>query len=151
MTTRKTTPTTAKAPRKTTAPARTTPAPKTTTAKPKTAAAGAKAAPAPKVVSETAPVVSAPDLKKKELLDRVVERSGVKKKFAKPVVEAMMDVLGEAIAEGREMNLQPLGKVKHQRTKDMAKARVTVAKIRQNKSAAPALDKAKDKVADGAE
>jgi len=72
-------------------------------------------------------------MKKKELLNLVVERSGVRKKFAKPTVEAMMAVLGEAIAEGRDLNLPPMGKIKQQRTKDASNVRVTVAKIRQSK------------------
>jgi DNA-binding protein HU-alpha len=72
-------------------------------------------------------------LKKKELIDQVVERSGIRKKFAKPVVEAMMAVLGEAITDGRDLNLPPFGKVKQQRTKDAANVRVTIAKIRQPK------------------
>lgn len=76
----------------------------------------------------------APMLRKKELIDAVVERSGVRKKFAKPVVETMMEVLGEAIGEGRDLNLPPFGKVKQQRTKDTANVRVTVAKIRQSKA-----------------
>jgi DNA-binding protein HU-alpha len=82
---------------------------------------------------ETTPSQTAPMLKKKELLDAVVERSGVRMKFAKPTVEAMMAVLGEAIAEGRDLNLPPMGKIKQQRTKDAANVRVTVAKIRQSK------------------
>ncbi|WP_320179043.1 HU family DNA-binding protein [Roseovarius pacificus] len=115
----------------------------------------AKTAPEPGVVSETTVTAVAPELKKKELIDMVTDRAGVKKKFAKPVVEAMIDILGEAIAEGRELNLQPLGKLKHQRTKETPNARITVAKIRQSKSASPALehgaDKAKESVADAAE
>ncbi len=70
-------------------------------------------------------------LKKQELLAKVVERSDVSKKHVKPVIEAMLAVLGEAIAEGRELNLQPLGKVKRKRMKDTGKARVIVASIRQ--------------------
>ncbi|MEQ9259974.1 MAG: HU family DNA-binding protein [Roseovarius sp.] len=91
-------------------------------------------------MTETKAVVNGAELKKKELLDAVIERSGVRKKFAKPVVEAMIDILGEAIAEGREINLQPFGKIKHQRMVDSSNARVMVTKIRQSKSAAPALD-----------
>lgn len=118
----------------------------TTAAKPRKATsvaakpAPAKAAEPPKatVVSETTPTTTAPMLKKKELLNLVVERSGVRKKFAKPTVEAMMAILGEAIAEGRDLNLPPLGKIKQQRTKEAANVRVTVAKIRQGKNDGPA-------------
>ena len=111
----------------------------------------AKPTPEPSVVSETASKPSAPELKKKELVDLVTERSDVRKKYAKPVVEAMIDILGEAIAEGRELNLQPLGKIKHQRTKDTPNARITVSKIRQSKSASPALDHGESKTKDNAQ
>ncbi|MCQ0093210.1 HU family DNA-binding protein [Roseovarius sp. M141] len=70
-------------------------------------------------------------LKKQELIATVVERSDVPKKYAKPVVEAMLAVLGEALGEGRDLNLQPMGKIKRKRMKDTGKARVIVANIRQ--------------------
>lgn len=73
------------------------------------------------------------ELKKQELVNIVVDRSDIQKKYAKPVVEAVLAVLGEALASGRELNLQPLGKVKLNRTREMDEARVIVAKIRQNK------------------
>jgi nucleoid DNA-binding protein len=78
------------------------------------------------------PVVSGPVMRKKELIDLVVERSGIKKKDAKPVVEATLAILGEALAETRELNLQPLGKVKVRREKLMPNGRVLVTKIRQS-------------------
>lgn len=95
-----------------------------------------KAAPKPLVVRETTPVVADPALKKKELIDTVVERSGIKKKDAKPVVEAMLAVLGQAIAEGRELNLQPFGKLKINRSKEVQGGSVIVAKIRQSNAVA---------------
>jgi len=105
-------------------------------------APGRAAAPGvkPEVMSDAPAETGGAELKKRELIDEVVKRSGVRKKFAKPVIEAMIDVLGEAIAGGREVNLQPFGKIKQQRTKDTANARITVARIRQSKSAGPALD-----------
>lgn len=93
-------------------------------------AAKAPAAPAT-VIASAAPVVAGPVLKKKELIDRVVERSGIKKKDAKPVVEAMLAVLGEAINRGDELNLRPLGKVKVTRRKEAPNADVMVCKVRQ--------------------
>ena len=99
----------------------------------KTAAAKVKPVntPMPKVVQLVEPVVSAPEMKKKELVDLVVERTGIKKKDAKPSVEAALAVLGEALAAGRELNLQPLGKVKINRSKDLGDAKVLICKIRQ--------------------
>ncbi|MBY5972323.1 HU family DNA-binding protein [Ferrimonas balearica] len=81
-------------------------------------------------------------LKKKELIDRVVARSGMKKKDAKPVVEALLTVLGETLSEGREANLQPLGKIKVTRTKDLANGRVMTARVRQSGPALAELDQA---------
>lgn len=74
------------------------------------------------------------ELKKKELIDKVVSRSDVKKKYAKPVIEAMLEILGEAVNEGRELNLQPFGKLKHNRTKETDNAHVAIVKIRQSKA-----------------
>ena len=82
----------------------------------------------------TDPSPPGPEMKKQELLQKVLTRSGIKKKDAKPVVEAMLEVLGEALANGRELNLQPLGKIKMNRIKEMDRARVIVAKIRQSKN-----------------
>jgi DNA-binding protein HU-alpha len=112
----------------------------------------ATAARDPAVVTETPPHPHAGDLRKRDLLDAVIASSGVHKKHAKPVVEAMMHTLGTAIAEGRTIDLQPMGKIKPQRTKDGPGARVVIAKIRQNKAAAPAAatghEETKEAVAD---
>ena len=88
-------------------------------------------APAPVVVAAT-PVVAEPAMRKKELIDQVVERSGIKKKDAKPVVEAMLAVLGEAVGEGRELNLQPLGKLRINRSEERSNGRVIICKLRQS-------------------
>ncbi len=93
-------------------------------------------------------VVPGTMMRKKELIDAVVEASGVKKKDAKPVVEAMLEVLGTALSENRELNLHPLGSVKIRRANDMTKARVLTAKIRQRKPEAIAAANA-ESAADG--
>lgn len=93
--------------------------------------------PAPRVVAVATPVVAAPELRKKELIDAVVERSGIKKKDAKPVIEAMLAVLGETVSKGRELNLQPLGKLKINRTEEKANARVIACRLRQSLSVSP--------------
>lgn len=98
----------------------------TTTRKAKPAAPKA----APVVVQEAAPVVSKPDLKKVELIDAVVERSGIKKKYAKPALEAALELLGEAIGEGRTLNLRPLGKVKVIKSKEVANGTVITTRVR---------------------
>ncbi|SER97896.1 DNA-binding protein HU-alpha [Tranquillimonas rosea] len=82
------------------------------------------------VVTAPTPMVSAPELKKKDLIDRVVAASGVKKRDAKPAVEATLAVLGEALSEGRDLNLPPLGKTKINNVKDKANARVLNLRLR---------------------
>lgn len=140
-TTRKTTRKPATTKRKTTprssSAAKATAAPKAKTAAPKAAPAAAapkpasETAPIPKVVKLSEPTEVKADLKKKELLEAVVAKSGVKKKDAKPVVEAMLSILGDTLAEGRELNLQPLGKVRINRAEEHTNHRIVICKLRQ--------------------
>ncbi|GAA6192159.1 MULTISPECIES: HU family DNA-binding protein [Roseobacteraceae] len=93
--------------------------------------------PLPKVVKVSEPESSdvetgEPEMKKRELIDLVVARSGVKKKDAKPAIEAALAILGETIAEGRELNLQPLGKLRINRTEDKGNGRIIICKLRQS-------------------
>lgn len=74
------------------------------------------------------------DLRKKELIDQVVERTGVKKRDAKPVIEAMLAVLGEAISAERSANLEPLGKLRVTRSKDTPNGRLHVCRLRRKKA-----------------
>ncbi|MGH1459298.1 MAG: HU family DNA-binding protein [Paracoccaceae bacterium] len=90
------------------------------------------AKPKPVLVTDSGPTVALAALQKKELLEAVVARSGVKKKDAKPVVEAMMAVMGEALGEGREWELQPLGKFKINRIKDSGNGRVIIGRLRRS-------------------
>ena len=130
-------------------PARRTP-PKAPTTKPaapatpvaKTAPVAAAKAELPKVVKPAAadvvvPSNDGPELKKRELVDLVVDRAGIKKKDAKPAIEAALAILGEAIASGRELNLQPLGKLRINRVEDKDNGRVIVCKLRQSNSTGP--------------
>ena len=87
----------------------------------------------PKLVTPTEPVVSASSMRKPDLITSVVARTGAKPRDVKPIVDAVLATLGEAIAEGQELNLPPLGKLKLQRAKETDKARITIAKLRQPK------------------
>ncbi|MGR3541803.1 MAG: HU family DNA-binding protein [Hasllibacter sp.] len=109
----------------------------------KTTAKAAPARPAPKVVSD-APVNVTGQLTKKELIDRVVARSGMRKKFAKPAVEAALAVMGEALSKGEGLNLQPMGKLHVRRRKELANGEVLTARLRRKgaKGAAAAPDAA---------
>lgn len=105
--------------------------------------------PAVTVVTEVEPNLTEPEMKKPELINLIVERTGMKKKDVKPVVEAMLGVLGETLSKGQEMNLQPFGRVKVNNTKELAKSQVHSVRIRQAKAA---LDNdSSDGLADAAE
>jgi DNA-binding protein HU-alpha len=83
------------------------------------------------VTEADAAVVEDTDLRKKELIEAVVARSGVKKRDAKPAIEAALEILGEALAEGRALNLKPLGKAKVVRMKQLDHGRVVNLRLRQ--------------------
>ena len=110
------------------------PATSKTTAAASAVAKSAKAAGAPAtptVVDSPRPVIVGPVMRKKELIDTVVERSGIKKKDAKPVIESMLEVLGEALGDNRELNLLPLGKFKVVNEKDLGNGKMMRVKVRQ--------------------
>ena len=93
-------------------------------------AAAAKVAPV--LVTTTAPALATEEMRKEHLLDEVAKRSGAKRKDVKPIVEAMLEVLGEALGEARDINLKPLGKIKVARTKQVANGRVINLRLRQS-------------------
>ncbi|MFD0858150.1 HU family DNA-binding protein [Roseovarius aquimarinus] len=123
------------------------PKPPLAVAKAAPAQGGAKSAPQavektnvrPAKPAQATDEAGAEQLKKQELISLVVERSGVAKKHAKPVIEAMLEVLGASLAEGRELNLQPMGKIKRKRVKETPQARVIVANIRQPSAAVASI------------
>ncbi len=106
---------------------------------------GAPAAPksakvkAPKtiVVASAQPVVAAGQMKKPAFLDQAVARSGVKRRDAKPAIEAALNELAEALLRGDEINLPPLGKLKVVKTKDLSEgAKALTVKLRTMKDGA---------------
>lgn len=59
------------------------------------------------------------------------------------MIDAALAVLGEVLAEGRELNLQPFGKLKIQRKEEKANGTVLICRLRQSKSdTAPPLNAA---------
>lgn len=103
------------------------------TAAAKSAVAKTSTAAEPVVVEAPQPVVSGPMMRKPELVDAVIAKTGMKKKDVKPIIEAALAVLGSALQDGRELNLEPMGKIKINRAKKMSEGQVMVAKIRQPK------------------
>ena len=96
-------------------------------------------------VAKAAPPITAPapdatdqtseEMRKRELFDAVVSRSGVKKRYAKPAVEAALAILGEALEDGRALQLPPLGKVKVQRSKQIDGGTVLSVRVRRKTAA----------------
>ncbi|MGB3313545.1 MAG: HU family DNA-binding protein [Albidovulum sp.] len=69
-------------------------------------------------------------LRKKELFERVVDATGAKKKDVKPIVEATLKALGDALSAGEDLVLPPLGKAKVNRQKDLGSAEMLVIRLR---------------------
>ncbi len=98
----------------------------------KAVAKPAKAAVIPKatIVETVKPVVAGAPIKKPELIERVMAETGMKKKDVKPVVEAMLAVLGRALTKGEDLTVPPLGKLMVKRTKEAANATIVTVKLR---------------------
>ena len=107
---------------------------KTTTPKkvvsPKSVEAEAKAFQAEEPVDKG---VTAKDtwFRKRDLINAVVARSGVKRRDAKASTDVLLEVLGETIASEWSMNLPGFGKLKVTKSKLLPKGRVLTVRVRQ--------------------
>ncbi|PRY94936.1 DNA-binding protein [Hasllibacter halocynthiae] len=77
-------------------------------------------------------------LGRKQLIERAVARSGLKRKDVRPAVEAALAVMGDALAAGEGLNLPPLGKLRVQRRKAVGNGEVLIARIRRKDAPASA-------------
>lgn len=107
---------------------------------------GARAAVA-EVVASPDPK-SGDDLKLRELVQAVAEAGDFKKPQTKAVIEATLNVLGEALAAGRDINLPGLGKAKVKRSKLANGRRVSELRLRQDLPSPSAHDPRTDRVAE---
>jgi DNA-binding protein HU-alpha len=69
-------------------------------------------------------------LRLKDLSDRVAELAGARKALVKPVVEATLRLLGEALEAGRALNLPPLGRARVSRSRATAKGAALTVKLK---------------------
>lgn len=115
-----------------------------TTAK-KTATTAADAAGPAAVADDAAP--AAPSLKKKEFIDRVTLASGAKKKDVKDIVEAVLTVLGDALAKGEELSLPPLGRAKIHRSRELGAGSMIMIKLHRGSGKAGSGTEAKEGLA----
>ncbi|MCG6902002.1 MAG: HU family DNA-binding protein [Rhodobacter sp.] len=115
---------------------------KTATSKKPANKPAAKAAKPEAAADKPATVVRA--MGKRELIDRVVAASGIKKKAAKPVVEAMLKELGDALSRGETLNLQPFGKGIVKTRKELDNAEIVELRLRRSKLALAAAEQTGD-------
>lgn len=69
-------------------------------------------------------------LRKRDLVLRAAESSGVKKKDTRAVVEAVLAEIGAALSRGEGLILPPLGKAKINRQKETGGGEVLVLRLR---------------------
>lgn len=96
------------------------------------AAAAPDPAPAPTPATDTPPVarVKGPTLKIKDLVTRVAEASGGKRKGVKEIVEATLAALGDALSKGEDLNLPGLGRTRIARTAEKDGGSLMTLKVR---------------------
>ncbi|ARU00506.1 HU family DNA-binding protein [Yoonia vestfoldensis] len=86
--------------------------------------------------SVPSPAATPTPLKKPELLDQLVARSGLRKRDAKLALDAALALIGEALARGDDLILPPLGKIRRVKAKDLgAGAHLLTLKLRSSKDA----------------
>jgi DNA-binding protein HU-alpha len=69
-------------------------------------------------------------LGKRELTERVVTASGIKKRAVRPVIEALLQELGDALSRGDQVNLQPFGKAQQTARREQATSEVLEIRLR---------------------
>jgi nucleoid DNA-binding protein len=109
--------------------------------------------PAPVTGQETSAVAStdAPTMRKKELIDRIVTATSAKRRDVKLIVEAALNILGEALSNGEELNLPPFGKAKVNRQRDLGNGEMMMVKVRRTNGPSNAADDSKEPLADDEE
>jgi DNA-binding protein HU-alpha len=73
------------------------------------------------------------ELSKKDLIERLVRDTEMKKGDARRALEAVLGVFAEALAEGANITASPLGKIKIARTKDTATGQLVVCRVKLKK------------------
>ncbi len=101
--------------------------------------AGAAQAPTSRIVGAATDLPSGEVVKKQDFIDRAIAQSDLKKKDAKPAIEAALALLAEILSAGGEVVLPPLGKLKAIKVKDLPDgAQIMTLKLRTMKDGAGA-------------
>ena len=69
-------------------------------------------------------------IRRKEMVERIVAKSGLKPNEVKTMLDAVLSELGDALSAGEGLNLHPLGKVTINRRKKLGDKEVLICKIR---------------------
>ena len=85
------------------------------------------------VVKADTPEIERVELSKKDLIERMVATTEMKKGEARRALDAVLDVLGETLADGKNIAAAPLGKIKIARTKDTATGQLVVCRVKLKK------------------
>jgi nucleoid DNA-binding protein len=103
----------------------------------KPASARRKAAAKPVAAAAPSTPVKGGTLRKKDLIDRVVQVSGAKKKDTRQIVEAVLTVLGDALAAGEMLALPPFGRARVNKQRDLDSGEMLTVKLRRAGPAKP--------------
>lgn len=87
------------------------------------------------VIASATPSEDSVTVRKKEFIARVIERAQTRQKIAKPIIEATLAVLSEALTNSESLNIQPLGQIKVKRIDEGEKATVVHCRVRMSKAA----------------
>lgn len=69
-------------------------------------------------------------VRRKELVERIAEKTGKKPNLIKSVLDAVLLELGDALSSGESIRVQPLGKLSVNRRKELPDGEVIVCKLR---------------------
>lgn len=76
------------------------------------------------------PDVPRKELKKKELIDRITAKSGMKRGEVRTTLDATLTVLRQALREGCDLSMAPLGKLKIAREKETPNGKLVVCRVK---------------------
>lgn len=74
-------------------------------------------------------------VQKKDFVDRVIAATGAKKSEARPIIEATLEQLGEALSAGQTLAVPPLGRARVNLEKDLRGGDVITLRLRRKASA----------------
>lgn len=84
-------------------------------------------------------------VQKKDFVDRVVAATGAKKSEARPIIDATLEQLGEALSAGHTLAVPPLGRARVNLEKDLRGGDVITLRLRRKRkisNTVVAVDKA---------